>query len=55
MLRERLMPSDECVCVSGEGGAPNEEVDLRKMGRDSTRKTGKGVWESTDFESRGDD
>lgn len=53
VLRERLMPSDERVSVSGEGGVLKEEVDLWKVGRDGRRKRKRGVWEST--ESRGDD
>lgn len=53
VLRERLMPSDESVSASGEGGVLKEEVDLWKVGRDGRRKRKRGVWEST--ESRGDD
>lgn len=49
MLRDRLMPSDEYVSVSGEGGVLNEEADLWKVGRDGKRKREKGVGESTDL------
>lgn len=49
MLRERLMPSEEYVSVSGEGGLLKDEVDLWKAGRDGKRKRKRGVGKSTDL------